>query len=134
MNERELQNQIVEYIRLLGGWATKVQSGSILKAYTNKFGQTRMTRINLADQGTPDVIACLFGRFLAIEVKRDAEELAAWENQWQRHLSGKQCKSYQHSIEQHESQSRVRKAGGLTFAVCSLEELENDFRELKLIA
>lgn len=124
MNEREIQNQIVEYIRLIGGWATKVQSGSILKAYKNRDGINRMCRINLAEQGTSDIIGCLSGRCIAIEVKRDAKELARWERTQEIDA---------HSREQHHQQHLVRRAGGLTFAVCSLEELENDFRESNLI-
>jgi hypothetical protein len=133
MKENNIQNQIVEYINLIGGCATKVQSGSILKQYTNKFGQTHMCRINLADEGTSDVMGCLRGRFIVVEVKRDQEELDRWERQWQNYIRGKICKSYQRSIEQHEYQRRVRKAGGLTFAVCSVDMFEKDLIELDLV-
>jgi Holliday junction resolvase len=49
MKEQDVQKKIINYLESLGAWTVKTIS-------TNK-------------RGTPDVLACLNGRFIAIEVK-----------------------------------------------------------------
>ena len=49
MTEQQLQKKIITYLENLGAWTVKT-------IQTNK-------------RGTPDVIACLDGKFIAIEVK-----------------------------------------------------------------
>lgn len=49
MKEQAVQKKIIKYLESLGAWTVKTIT-------TNK-------------RGTPDVLACLDGRFIAIEVK-----------------------------------------------------------------
>lgn len=64
MTEHETQSAILDLIRLRGGVATRVNSGS---AVFKRDGVTNVIRG--ADKGTADIIACYKGRYLAIEVK-----------------------------------------------------------------
>lgn len=58
MKEQSIQKKIQEYVTKNGGWITKVhQSG-----YTRK--------------GIPDLIACIDGKFYAIETKTDMGKLS----------------------------------------------------------
>jgi Holliday junction resolvase len=49
MKEQDVQKKIINYLESLGAWTVKTIS-------TNK-------------RGTPDVLACLNGQFIAVEVK-----------------------------------------------------------------
>lgn len=49
--EKTFENKIKEYIELMGGWSVK-------------FFANRMTK-----KGIPDILACIDGKFVAIEVK-----------------------------------------------------------------
>ena len=53
MKEQDVQRKIIKYLESLGAWTVKTIS-------TNK-------------RGTPDVLACLNGQFIAIEVKREGK-------------------------------------------------------------
>jgi len=65
MPEHNLQTSILQLIRLRGGVATRVNSGSAI--YKDNSG--RMNVIRGAERGTSDILACYRGRYLAIEVK-----------------------------------------------------------------
>jgi len=65
MSEHDLQTAIIQLIRLRGGIATRVNSGSAIY----KDGAGRMNVIRGAERGTSDILACYRGRYLAIEVK-----------------------------------------------------------------
>lgn len=64
MSEHDTQVAILDLIRLRGGIATRVNSGSMI----SKSGD-RTYRVQLADKGTSDIIALYKGVYLAIEVK-----------------------------------------------------------------
>lgn len=64
MNEHDIQNQILQYIRLRGGVAIRVNSGSVLVKRKDK-----TYRYIGAEPGTSDIIGLYRMRFLAIEVK-----------------------------------------------------------------
>jgi len=65
MTEHDLQTAIISLIRVKGGVATRVNSGSAIF----KDGAGRMNVIRGAERGTSDILACYRGRYLAIEVK-----------------------------------------------------------------
>ena len=52
MAEKRIENQIKQYLDSIGAWHIKTHGNMFSKA------------------GTPDIIACLRGRFVAIEVKQ----------------------------------------------------------------
>lgn len=128
MSEKVIETQIIAFIRYNGGWVQKVQSGMMKKAYAyrtgDRQGMERSHWIHLADQGTPDLLACISGKFVAIEVKKDAKEMEKWE---------KSAETDKRSAAQHVQQEKIREAGGITLVVCSVEEVEADLRELKLL-
>ena len=76
--EKETETAIIEYIRAIGGWAQKLHSGSMFKSYSDRSGQIKQYRIKMADKGSPDIIACIKGRFFGIEVKRSKNEMDLW--------------------------------------------------------
>ena len=83
MREADIQTQIVKWCRTNGIWVVKYPGGI--------FGTT----------GTPDLILCVKGRFVALEVKK----------------SGKPPKKIQEY-----RQNEIRKTGGISEIVVSLEE------------
>lgn len=64
MTEHDTQNAIIDLIRLRGGVATRVNSGT---AIFRRDGSVNVIRG--AEKGTADILACYKGRYLAIEVK-----------------------------------------------------------------
>jgi Holliday junction resolvase len=64
MTEHDTQSAIIDLIRLRGGVATRINSGSMIA----KSGD-RSYRVSLADKGTSDIIALYKGVYMAIEVK-----------------------------------------------------------------
>lgn len=54
MKEKPFELKVREYIRSLGGWEYKVWAGGVY-----------------AKAGIPDILACIDGLFIAIEVKSD---------------------------------------------------------------
>lgn len=109
----------------MGCWVTKIQAGGLAKAYTNrKTGAVKVHRIHLAQRGVPDLLACIAGKFVAIEVKKDAKEIAKWE---------RTAKTDPRSIAQHEQQEAILKTGGVVLVVASVEDVEKDLHELGLL-
>ena len=58
-------NAIIQYIELMGGVATRVNSG--VRFYEDNKGKRRAFRG--APKGTSDILACINGLYWAIEVK-----------------------------------------------------------------
>ena len=61
MNERDITRAIMDYLLLKGAWVFKVHG---------HLGQKK---------GVPDILACLQGRFIAIEVKRPGGKLSEYQ-------------------------------------------------------
>jgi hypothetical protein len=85
MKEQDVQKKIINYLESLGAWTVKTIS-------TNK-------------RGTPDVLACLNGRFIAIEVKAKGKMSAVTPIQ-----------KYQLDL--------IDKSGGIAIAADSLEKVK----------
>jgi len=81
MAESDIQSAILNYLKFLGAWTVKTVT-------TNK-------------SGTPDILACLDGKFVAIEVKD----------------TGKKANPLQLA-----QIRRIRKAGGIAFETDNVEE------------
>lgn len=65
MTEQQTQSAILNLIRLRGGVAIRVNSGSAI--FKDKSG--RVNVIKGAAKGTADIIGCFKGRYIAIECK-----------------------------------------------------------------
>jgi len=112
--EKDVETSIIQYINSTGGYAVKVHSGKLQKAYTGKKGY-KVHWIQLAPAGTPDILACIKGKFFGIEVKKDSKEVAKWFKQ-----------KDSRSQDQHHQLTRIDEAGGEAIITHSL----NDFISL----
>lgn len=130
MREKELESAIIQYLQLRGYYAVGIKSGKMLATYK---GVTRM--IHLAPRGTPDIFCCIKGLFVAIEVKKDRDEMGRWERQWERFQKSRVLvASAEHSIEQHQAGEKVMAAGGIYIPCCDFDEFRTDVMEVEKIA
>ncbi len=122
MSEQQIQNQIIAMIRANGGWCQRINSGAISQTYTNKTGNTRQRYIKMADKGTPDIIACIKGIFVGVEVKGSLRAYKEWQKQ----------KTDTH-VAQHMQKTWILESGGIYLIGYDVQQIEDDLRELKLI-
>lgn len=92
--EAQIQRAILQYLRLLGAFAVRVNTDA------TKIGD-RFIRFNDA-VGCPDILVCLGGRFVGVEVKRKGGRLRP---------------------EQAACMDSIRKAGGLAFVARSVDDV-----------
>ena len=124
--EKVIARQIREYLSMRGLPNEKIDSGAVFV----KKGPA-MFKLNLAERGTPDLLTCVRGRMVWIEVKESPEEIAEWERQWQKHLETKTVKaSWERSIYQHTIQAKWRDAGAEIIVCSSVEECAEDIEQL----
>lgn len=83
--EKSVQTKIIEYLTLIGGYSVKV--------------------VQATKAGVPDVVCCLNGKFIAIEVKRIAKHATAL---------------------QKYKMAEIEKAGGIAFEAHSVEEVKQE--------
>jgi hypothetical protein len=97
--EKDVQKVILQYLRLLGAWAVRINSGAMKGDHK---GKPWFMRFN--DQpGCPDILFCIAGRFGAIETKR---------------VGGKATDLQKACLD------AIRKAGGLAFVASSVADVE----------
>jgi hypothetical protein len=126
--EKSLEVTIIAYLRARGFWCQKVPSGAM---FTKRGPKTY--KVKLADEGTPDILACIHTKFVGIEVKKNPEEYAEWVRQWEKHLETKQEKeSWKRSLAQHREHNKIRagNAAGVVIVCSSVDELHADIEEL----
>ena len=104
MTEHQTQSAILDMIRLRGGVATRVNSGS---AVFKRDGVTNVIRG--AEKGTSDILACYKGRYLAIEVKYGKGTV---------------------TLDQLVFLESVRSAGGITCVAYSVDKVERLLDEI----
>lgn len=93
--EKLVENKIKDYLDSIGSYYIKTHGSMFSKA------------------GTPDIIACINGRFVAIEVKRaEGGEVSAL---------------------QKAKIKLIQQAGGIAFVASSLEETKRHLKKLNLI-
>jgi len=109
MLEKDIQNAIMDWLKLKGWYALRINSGAQFKE--NSKGKKYMIR--LAPPGTPDIIACTpKGRFIGIEVKRPGNKPTKL---------------------QRETLQRITDCGGVGMWVRSLEELISDLESVGIL-
>lgn len=86
-SEKQIENEIKGYLDELGAYHIKTLGGSV-------------------PAGTPDILACIEGRFVAIEVKKE--------------IGGIVSELQKFKIRE------VRKAGGLAFVARSVNDVERE--------
>ncbi len=130
MNEKEVENQIKNWLRYQGFWVQKVQSGVIQQKY--KTGKQRF--IHLAEAGTPDLIACINGRFVGIEVKKDEKTVEAWHKKVKNYLKFPIKKpSNARESNQYIQHEKIRKSGGIAIVAGSIDQAEKQLKSLNII-
>lgn len=130
--EKEIEKTIIQFIRLNGWWCQKVHSGVITQAHKLRTGQVKVYKVKLADAGTPDVLACIKGQFVGIEVKKDDEAV----QHWLRHpkgKNGKPIKPDERIMAQKHQKGLIKRAGGYHIVCASINELRDDLKTLGLI-
>ena len=93
-SEKQIENQIKRYLDSIGAWYRKTHGNMFSKA------------------GTPDILACINGRFVAIEVKRPGGIVSAL---------------------QMANIKLIQQAGGVAFVAESLLEAKRHLEEERLI-
>ena len=128
--EKRNESAIMSYLRANNCWVQKVHSGAIMKSYKDRNGHTKQYKINLADKGTPDLIACVptvitsemvgktIGKFVGIEVKKDEATCRQWRN-YKGHAN-EQILGQQHQC------GLIQESGGLFILTHSFKELKQD--------
>lgn len=125
-SEKGVEAGMIAWLQLQGYYARKVHSGALMVLR----GQS-MYKVQLAPEGTPDIFACIKGRFVTIEVKKNQEEYEEWDRQWRKYQeTGIARKSYRRSLAQHFDQESIRASDGITITCSSLEELQKDIQEI----
>ena len=127
-DEKLVENSIKEYLSRVGGYIVKCQSGKVFQTFK---GKTRA--IHMAPVGTPDLLACFKGRFLAIEVKKDEKEKEKWEC-YPLGLTGRPVKYNKRTEKQKQRRDEVVRAGGLFVLACSIDDVERALIDNGLIA
>ena len=120
--ETGIQNAILGYINSHGGWAIRTNSGKMQKAYQNKDGRITQHWIQLAPQGTPDIMAIYKDKSIGIEVKKNEKEVKEWIKMSGENYIGSSKKSI-HAKIQKASMDNITRAGGHAFIVSSLDEV-----------
>jgi Holliday junction resolvase len=83
--EKQFENKIKDYLRSRGAWVFKVAGGGFQRS------------------GIPDLLCCLNGKFLAIEVKAERgkpSDLQLWNIEKIRQSGGVACVLYPHQWEE----------------------------------
>ena len=125
--EKELEALVKNYLASIGAYQIKVQSGKIMQSY-----QGKQRWIHLAKAGTPDLVFCIKGRFVAIELKKDKNQVEKWEL----YPLGKRGMMVKHDkrIEaQKHHRGLIRDAGGVHILACSVEEIDQKLFDEGLI-
>lgn len=100
--EKEIEKAILDMLAMMGAWVFKVHG---------HLGQK---------PGVPDIIACLDGRFIAIEVKAPAGEIL--QNRGGKLVVRKVKGGELTELQKIEIQ-RIQQAGGIAFVARSLEDV-----------
>ena len=94
MKEKTIERQIRNYLTRIGAWH--------IKTHGNMFSHA----------GTPDILACVKGRFIAIEVKRPKGVISELQKA---------------NIE------LIKRAGGVAFIAYSVEDVERNLQKEHII-
>lgn len=131
--EKDIEKMCIEILRIKGAWCQKIHSGEMYVAA----GPARY-RVKLADQGTPDIIACVDGRMIGVEVKDSPEECDRWWRVIDAYLATGDSertrtmkKSWEREVLQYLQHELIRKAGGEVSICSSPEELLADIEQLR---
>lgn len=128
MKESEVQKAIIDYLRTIGAWVKRLNSGVVFSSYTNKAGITKDRAIRLSEEGTPDVLCGYQGSFYLFEIKRDRKEAEKWmkvvKQFVQVPLVSQKNREQQRMINQYKEMLRAAKQGFQCYLVQSVDDVE----------
>ena len=110
--EKSIEKEILDYLNIIG-WATKLQAGI---AFIEK------RAVRMGTKGSPDILACVSGRFIAIEVKKDQNEVKRW-------LKKSNDPKNKREFAQKQQLTKIDACGGLSMIVSSLDEVSLFLKE-----
>lgn len=68
--EGAVKKAVLEYLVLRGAYALRINVAPVFGSYTSKkTGKTKRWAIQAVPRGTPDIIGCYRGKFIAVECK-----------------------------------------------------------------
>lgn len=105
MLEKQIENQILHYLSMIGVFAWKNQSTGVFDPTKKTFRKRSRFQIN----GVSDILCCYKGHFVAIEVKSEKGR-----------LSGSQI----------EFIANVNANGGFAFVARSVSDVEKAFKQI----
>ena len=120
--EKRIQNAILGYINFHGGWAIRMNSGKMRKSYQRKDGGMTQHWVQLAPEGTPDIMAIYKSKAIGIEVKKNEKEVKEWIKMSGENYIGSSKKSI-HAKIQKAGMDNITRAGGHALIVSSLDEV-----------
>jgi hypothetical protein len=106
--EKDIQRQVLDYLALVGAWPVRINSGAMQGTHAGKKWFMRMN----SQPGCPDVLCCLGGRFVGIEVKRGGGI-----------ATDKQLSAL----------DAIRRAGGVAFVATSVADVERALKAEGLV-
>ena len=120
MRESSIEKSIQIYIKSKGGWSQRLHSGQIVTKHGDK-----SYAMNLAEKGSPDLIACVDSQFYGIEVKSDNKKKDKWLKLYNRHKQGEELpKSYHREKAQIEQCHKIINAGGKFILASSVDDVK----------
>ncbi len=121
MKESGIEKAIQIYIKSKGGWSQRLHSGQIITKHGDK-----SYAMNLAEKGSPDVIACVAGQFYGIEVKSSQKIKDKWLDLYERVKKGEELpESYDREQAQIDQCKKICKAGGKFILASSIDDVKS---------
>lgn len=127
--EQDLLNACIDYIRSIGGYACRINCGKFFKK--DNTGRI-IGSIKLAPKGTPDIFACIKGRFVAIEVKKDESRVRAWMKavmKYKDKFTYPRC--HETTLAQYQQMTQISNSGGKCVIVGSFKSLEKLLKNIQ---
>jgi len=141
-----IQKAIIDYLDKNGYWWERANSG---QAFVKNGYSTR--KIMLMRRGCPDLLSCVDGQLVGIEVKKSEKEYKRWKTiidkyreivgdnpdlkmQWRHEILTypEIKKSWEREIFQYKYAIRMTRGGGKYILTYSVEHLEEQLNKLKL--
>jgi hypothetical protein len=124
--EKDIEKQIVNYLRSIWGWCEALQSWSVMI----KKGQY-VNKMNLCTNWTPDIICLLKGTLYAIEVKKDLTATNKWIKLEDRFKSWETLpKSYLREENQIKHKHKILEQGWVHIITHDINEIREYFNNL----
>ena len=117
MTEKQLENHLINYIRVKGGYVQKIQSGSLIIGAAG-----RQRRVKMADEGTPDLIVTYKGKAFFLELKKDEKAYKGWLAKCRNFDKTKKLTPYnKQAVTQRAQHKEIESAGGNVYLAWDID-------------